>query len=119
MSYKWWYGLSPEGIQNTLNREIQIRDDRIAELEHNLNQERKAYEKDIYVWQDNYASLEAKLGKVMGELKSLTDVSSYMQSSASRNKHRHDNSVTDTIWSQWSKQIRSSRRVLVEIKGDK
>ena len=33
MSYKWWYGLSPEGIQNTLNREIQIRDDRIEELE--------------------------------------------------------------------------------------
>jgi len=33
MSDKWWYGLSPEGIQNTLNREIQIRDDRIEELE--------------------------------------------------------------------------------------
>ena len=33
MSDKWWDGLSPEGIQNTLRREIQIRDDRIEELE--------------------------------------------------------------------------------------
>jgi len=33
MSDKWWDGLTPEGIQNTLNREIQIRDDRIEELE--------------------------------------------------------------------------------------
>jgi len=36
MSDKWWGGLSPEGIQNTLNREIQIRDDRIEELEADL-----------------------------------------------------------------------------------
>jgi len=119
MSYRWWDGLTPEGVQSTLNRAIQIKDEHIAELEHKLKQERKAYEKDIYVWQDNYASLEAKLEKVMGELKSFTDVSSYMQSSASRNKHRHDNSVTDTIWSQWSKQLRSARRALAEIKGDK
>ena len=39
MSYKWWYGLSPDGIQNTLNREIQIRDDRIEELEAKLAKE--------------------------------------------------------------------------------
>ena len=40
MSDKWWDGLTPEGIQNTLNREVQIRDERIAELEHKLKQER-------------------------------------------------------------------------------
>jgi len=36
MSDKWWGGLSPEGIRNTLNREIQIRDDHIEELEAGL-----------------------------------------------------------------------------------
>ena len=40
--------------------------DSIAQLEHELKQERKAYEKDIYIWQDNYASLEAKLAKAVG-----------------------------------------------------
>ena len=49
MNDKWWDGLTPEGIQNTtvvacdiyiLNREIQIRDERIEELEHKLKQER-------------------------------------------------------------------------------
>ena len=41
MSTRWWKkarlnGVSPEWIQNTPNREIQIRDDRIAELEADL-----------------------------------------------------------------------------------
>ena len=33
MSDKWWNGLTPGGIHYTLNRQIQIRDDRIEELE--------------------------------------------------------------------------------------
>ena len=37
--------------------------DRIEELEHLLKQERKAHEKEVYVWQDNYAALEAKLSE--------------------------------------------------------
>jgi len=47
---------------------------RNEELEYQLNQERKAHEKDIYVWQDNYASLEAKLTKVVEALKEAGDV---------------------------------------------
>ena len=65
---------------------------------------------------DMIEKLEAKLERAMGELKSFTDVSLYMQSSSSYSKHRHENSVTDTIWSQWSKQMRSSRRTLAELK---
>ena len=45
--------------------------DSIEELEYRLNQERKAHEKDIYVWQDNYASLEAKLEEAVGSLEKL------------------------------------------------
>jgi len=73
MSDKWWDGLTPEGVQSTLNRAIQIKDERIAELEHKLKQERKAYEKDIYVWQDNYASLEAMLQVQLSNYEALAE----------------------------------------------
>jgi len=74
MSNTWWNGLrlnglTPKGVQSTLNRAIQIKDEHIAELEHKLKQERKAHEKDIYVWQDNYAALETKLEKAVTALK--------------------------------------------------
>ena len=36
MSDKWWAGFTPKSIQNTLNRKIQIRDDRIERLEADL-----------------------------------------------------------------------------------
>ena len=61
--------------------------------------------------------LEAKLAKVLGELKVFIDVSSYMQESASYNKRKHESSVTDTIWSQWSKQLKFSRATLAELSG--
>ena len=78
MSNTWWNGLrlnglTPKRIQATLNREIGIRDERIAELEHKLKQERKAYEKDIYVWQDNYASLEAMLQVQLSNYEALAE----------------------------------------------
>lgn len=60
--------------------------------------------------------LEAKLAKAVTELKMLTDVSKFMQSSTSHNKHRHNTVITDTIWAQWSKQLRFALTALAALK---
>lgn len=87
--------------------------DRIEELE-------KACDEWAEVSQSNYqrAKLaEAKLAKAVTELKMLTDVSKYMQSSTSHGKRRHITIITDTLWSQWSKQLRIALKFLAELKG--
>ena len=53
--YGHWYADSG-GIEYVLA-------DRIKELEAKLERERKAHEKEIYVWQENYAALERKLAE--------------------------------------------------------
>ena len=61
---------------------------------------------------------EALLAKALGELKVFTDLSAYMQASASYNKRKHESSITDTMWSQWSKQLKFARTTLAELKGE-
>ena len=65
------------------------------------------------------ASLEAKLAKAVAGMTALTDVSTLMQSSASHNRFRHNTIVTDSIWSQWSTQLKFARTTLAELKGGK
>ena len=60
---------------------------------------------------------EALLAKAVTELKMLTDVSKLMQSATSHNKHRHNTVITDTIWAQWSKQLRFAITALEKLKG--
>jgi hypothetical protein len=61
---------------------------------------------------------EALLAKALGELKVFTDLSTYMQASASYNKRKHESSITDTIWSQWSRQLKYARTIVAELKGE-
>jgi len=61
--------------------------------------------------------LEDKLVKAVITLKLLVDVSVMMQSATSHNKHRHNTVITDTIWAQWSKQLKYARTTLAELKG--
>ena len=61
--------------------------------------------------------LEAKLAKAVIALKLLVDVSVMMQSATSHNKHRHNTVITDTMWAQWSKQLKYTRTTLAELKG--
>jgi hypothetical protein len=65
------------------------------------------------------ADLEAKLAKVLVEMRLLIDVSVLMQTSGSYNRHRHQHEITDTIWSQWSKQLKTARNTLASLQGDK
>lgn len=78
---------------------IAIQNSRIEELEAKLSKS------------------EALLAKAVTELKMLTDVSKFMQSATSHNKHRHNTVITDTIWAQWSKQLRFARTALAELTG--
>ena len=48
MSDKWWDGLTPEGIQNTLRREIESRDERIEELEAKLSEQEALLAKAVW-----------------------------------------------------------------------
>ena len=66
---------------------------------------------------DRIEELEAKLAKAVTELKMFTDVSNLMQSATSHNKHRHNTVITDTMWAQWSKQLRFALSTLAELKG--
>lgn len=59
--------------------------------------------------------LEAKLAKVTTELKVLTDVSTFMQSSAYYDKRRYQSMITDTVWSQWSKQLKFAKGTIAEL----
>ena len=74
MSDKWWAGFTPKSIQNTLNRKIQIRDDRIERLEADLRkmaldylaadgQAAEAYQEQLAA-EDRIEELEAKLAKI-------------------------------------------------------
>ena len=63
--------------------------------------------------------LEAKLAKAVTELKMFTDVSKLMQSATSHNKHRHNTVITDTMWAQWSKQLRFALTALAALNGVK
>ena len=63
------------------------------------------------------AGVNGKLAKAVTELKMLTDVSVLMQSFASHDKHKHNTVVTDTLWAQWSKQLRFSRATIAALKG--
>lgn len=62
--------------------------------------------------------LEEKLTNAVAGMTALTDVSTLMQSSASHNKFRHNTTVTDSIWSQWSKQLKFARTTLAELTGE-
>ena len=61
--------------------------------------------------------LEDKLVKAVITLKLLVDVSVMMQSATSHNKHRHNTVITDTVWAQWSKQLKYTRTILAELEG--
>lgn len=63
--------------------------------------------------------LNADLERATTELKILIGVSTLMQSSASYDKRRHQNVITDTMWQQWSKQLKLARTTLAELKGQK
>ena len=67
--------------------------------------------------EDRIEELEAKLAKAVAGMTALTDVSTLMQSSASHNRFRHNTIVTDSIWSQWSTQLKFARTTLTEMKG--
>jgi len=69
------------------------------------------------VGQRRIEELEAKLAKAVITLKLLVDVSVMMQSATSHNKHRHNTVITDTMWAQWSKQLKYTRTTLAELKG--
>ena len=74
MSDKWWAGFTPKSIQNTLNRKIQIRDDRIERLEADLRrmaldylaadgQAAEAYQEQLAA-EDRIKELENKLAEI-------------------------------------------------------
>ena len=62
--------------------------------------------------------LEAKLAKAVWDMKVLIDVSTLMQSSSTHNKFRHNTIVTDSIWAQWSKQLKSARTAFAKLEGE-
>ena len=68
---------------------------------------------------DRIEELEAKLAKAVAGMMALTDVSTLMQSSSSHNRFRHNTTVTDSIWSQWSTQLKFARTTLAELTGGK
>lgn len=70
-------------------------------------------------WEGRAESAEAKLAKAVAEMKSLTDASTLMQSSASYDRFKHNSIVTESIWSQWSKQLKFARTAIKELTGDK
>ena len=88
---------------------------RIEELELAVR-----YEADLaQMALDARKELEAKLAKAVTELKMFTDVSKLMQSATSHNKHRHNTVITDTMWAQWSKQLRFALTALAALNGVK
>ena len=90
-----------------------VRADCIEELELAVR-----YEADLaQMALDARKELEAKLAKAVTELKMFTDVSKLMQSATSHNKRRHNTVITDTMWAQWSKQLRFALTALAELKG--
>ena len=68
---------------------------------------------------DRIEELEAKLAKTVITLKLLVDVSVMMQSATSHNKHRHNTVITDTMWAQWSKQLKYTRTALAELSKER
>ena len=58
---------------------------------------------------------EALLAKAVITLKLLADVSVMMQSSTSHDRFKHNTIITDSIWSQWSKQLKYARTILAEL----
>lgn len=72
---------------------------------------------DLVKQQTRIEELEAKLVKVMAELKVLVDISTFMQSSAYYDKRRYQSVITDTVWSQWSKQLKFAKSTLAESYG--
>ena len=97
-----------------------LSDGHIAELEaenRELHMQVIASDGQAQMAYEEQERLEAKLAKVVADMKSLTAVSTLMQSSASHDSFRHNSIVTDSIWSQWSKQLKFARTTLAELKG--
>ena len=94
--------------------------DRIEELELAVRYEADLAQQALDARKELEAKLsksEALLAKAVTELKMFTDVSKLMQSATSHNKHRHNTVITDTMWAQWSKQLRFTLTALAEMKG--
>ena len=62
--------------------------------------------------------LEAKLAKAVWDMKALIDVSTLMQSSSTHNRFSHNTIVTDSIWAQWSKQLKSAHTAFAKLTGE-
>lgn len=61
--------------------------------------------------------LQSDLERVTTELKMLIDVSTLMQSSAFYDKRKYQSAITDTIWQQWSKQLKFSKGTIAKLEG--
>ena len=115
-----WEMLEEEGFYTKANTAMLARN-RIKELEAKLatcEKYRDAYAEMDRIGTEAVRDLDQKLAKISHTLQALIDASTYMQSSSAYNKHRHNNTITDAIWSQWAKQLRISRKRLAELKGD-
>ena len=92
--------------------------DRIEQLEEKLlSATMDGYDMAKHEYRDRIEELEAKLEKVTTELKMLIDVSTLMQSSAFYDKRKYQSAITDTIWQQWSKQLKFSKGTIAKLKG--
>ncbi len=66
-----------------------------------------------------FAEYERRLAKAVADMKALTDVSTLMQSSASHDRFKRNTIVTDSIWSQWSRQLKFARTTFAKLTGGK
>ena len=112
MSDKWWAGFTPKSIQNTLNRKIQIRDDRIERLEADLRkmaldylaadgQAAEAYQEQLAA-EYRIEELEAKLAKIESLMVQLVKFAEQSKATAGsgnskRREHYRMHSLSDAL----------------------
>ena len=61
--------------------------------------------------------LEAKLAKAVAGLKPLVQICEMVRDGSGFRKGRYQHEVTDSQWSAWCKQIKTTRAVLAELEG--
>ena len=109
-----------EGYRAGMQKMREAGQRRIEELELAVRYEADLAQQALDARKELEAKLsksEALLAKAVITLKLLVDVSVMMQSATSHNKHRHNTVITDTMWAQWSKQLKYTRTTLAELKG--
>lgn len=71
----------------------------------------------IQMLSDDLRDANAKLAKAVAALKPLVQICEIVRDGSGFRRGRHQHEVTDSQWSPWCKQIKTTRAALAEMEG--